>query len=156
MPRITDRLYIGKGDKDGKGGDRELYDSPALEWLLGGRDKKEQFLLAMAFGFKSRERRVLEQREEFFFLRTLGPDDRAILDAVALQTEGALSVLADEEKVLSIAQEYAHAGIRLLADEASVASYGSFEKAFEKELVDVFAALDAEPVSSEEDREDRA
>lgn len=144
MPRITDRLYIGKGD-------RELYDGSALDWLLHGKDKKEQFLLAMAFGLKSRERRVLEQREEFFFLKNLGPDDRAILDAVALQTEGALSVLEDEERVLSIAQEYAHAGIRLLADEMSTSSYGSFEKAFEKELLDVFAALAVKTESSDGD-----
>jgi len=132
--RITDRLYVGKGDK-------ELYDRLADEWILRNKTRKEQFLLAMAFGFKSGVRRELDQRDEFFFRKDLRVEDEALLDAVAIQAEGTLDVLSDEERVLSIAQEYAHAGIRLLADEIEGASFGSFEKKFERELFEAFKAL---------------
>ena len=141
MRRITDRLYVGKGD-------RELYDRLADEWILRNKTRKEQFLLAMAFGFKGDTRRELDQRDEFFFRKDLRPEDEAMLDAVAIQAEGALDVLSNKEKVLSIAQEYAHAGIRLLADEMEGASFGSHEKKFEKELFDAFRAMSIDSESS--------
>ena len=143
--RITDRLYVGKGD-------RELYDRLADEWVLRNKTRKEQFLLAMAFGFKSGARRELDQRDEFFFRKDLRVEEEAVLDAVAIQAEGTLDVLSDKEKVLSIAQEYAHAGIRLLADEIEGTSFGNFEKKFEKELFEAFRAIavDSELSADEE------
>lgn len=134
MRKISDRLYIGEGDRD-------LYDHLVEEWILRDTTRREQFLLAMAYGFGNDVRRELEQRDEFFFRKDLRPGDEAILDAVAIEAEGSAEVLADKERVLSIAQEYAHAGIRLLADEIESSSFGSFEKQFEKGLSDRFKAL---------------
>ena len=145
MHRITDRLCVGKGD-------RELYDHLADGWILRNKTRKQQFLLAMAFGFKSGARRELDERDAFFLRKDLRAEDEAVLDAVAVQAEGTLDVLSDKEKVLSIAQEYAHAGIRLLADEVEGASFGTYEKKFEKELFDAFRAMsvDSEPPVDEE------
>ena len=147
MRRITDRLYIGKDD-------RELYDRLVDEWILHDKTRKEQFLLAMALGFKNSVRRKLAQRDEFFFRKDLRAEDEALLDAVAIQAEDTLDVLSDKEKVYSIAQEYAHAGIRLLADEIQGTSFGSFEKKFEKELFETFStiAVDSEQAGDEETR----
>jgi hypothetical protein len=137
---IPDRLYVGRGDK-------EIYDRLEREWILRGKTRKEQFLLAMAYGFKSGLRRPLDHREEFFLRKDLRIEDEALLYAVAIQAEGKLDVLCDKEKVFRIAQEYAHAGIRLLDGEVASTSFGTFEKKFEKGLFDVFEEIAATSVT---------
>ena len=137
MAREQDRLYIAKGD-------RTMYDRLEAEWILGGRTKKEQFLLALAVGFKHDSRRPFDQREEFFFRKDLRREDEAILDAIAVATAGgSLDVLAEPAQVLIIAQEYAHGGIRILADEFEAAPFGTYSKKFETELVSLGEQLAA-------------
>jgi len=57
-----------------------------------------------------------------------------------LRYTGSADVLGDREAVFRIAEEYAHAGIRLLYDRATSSQPGSFYKQLEVEL---FALLDA-------------
>jgi len=129
-----DRLYIAKED-------RELYDKLQGKWIFKGRSKKEQFVFAMAFGFGKGVRRVIERREEFFHRPDLRLEDKAILDIVAIQTEGSLSILLNIEQVFQIAQEYAHAGIQLLNDEFESSPLGTFEKKFERDMFDLYNKL---------------
>jgi len=57
MARLPDRLGIDKAD-------RELYDHDTVKnEILRGRRRKEQFLFAMAIGFKNRVKRPLDTRE---------------------------------------------------------------------------------------------
>jgi len=132
--RAVDRLYVGKGDKD-------LYDKMVQESILKNTTRKEQFLLAMAYGIRSNVRRKIEQREEFFLRKDLLLEDEAMLDAIAIRADNALDVLSSKVQIFSIAQEYAHAGIRLLAAEIEGTSYGSFEKKFEKELFETYETI---------------
>ena len=135
MANIPDRLYIAKGDRD-------LYDGMNKEGMLkfkdpgGTRTRKEQFLFAMATGFKSGLRRPIENRDSggFFLSKDLRGEDMALLNAVALADTGSPEVLVDRPEVFRIAEEYAHAGIRILADKVDSTSFGSFEKKLEKEL----------------------
>ncbi len=136
MARIPDRLSIDKSD-------RELYDHDAISSeILAGRTRKEQFLFAMAIGFKNQVKRRLDSREGFFLAKDMGPEDEALLDAVAIYDTGSADVLADREAVYRIAEEYAHAGIRLLYDIATSSQPGSFHKHLEKDLFELLGALD--------------
>lgn len=134
MASIQDRLYVGRGDT-------ELYDNLKREWILQGKTRKEQFLLAMAYGFKNGLRRPLEHKEEFFLRKDLKTEDEALFYTLAIQSEGKLEVICDKERVFTIAQEYAHAGIRLLDGEIAGTSFGSFEKKFEKSLFEAFEEM---------------
>jgi len=136
MARIPDRLSIDKSD-------RELYDHDAISGeILAGRTRKEQFLFAMAIGFKSQVKRPLDSREGFFLAKDMGPEDEALIDVVAIYDTGSADVLADREAVFRIAEEYAHAGIRLLYDRVTSSRPGSFHKHLEKEMFELLCALD--------------
>jgi len=135
MANTPDRLYIARGD-------RGLYDEVNKEGMLkykdrgGTRTRKEQFLFAMATGFKSALRQPMKSRDGggFFLSKDLHDEDVALLNAVALADTGSPQVLLDRAEVFRIAEEYAHAGIRLLADRVGSTSFASFEKRLEKEL----------------------
>jgi len=138
MPKTPDRLFVGKRD-------RELYDHDAIAREIGaGRTRKEQFLFAMAIGFKNKLKRPLDAREGggFFLAKDLHPKDMALLDAVAICDTGSADVLMDGEAVFRIAEEYAHAGIKLLYDEVTSGQPGSFWKRLECELFDLAKGLE--------------
>ena len=128
MPRMPDRINIDKND-------RELYDK--LEEIFQGRTRKEQFLFAMAIGFKNDVRRPLKTKEGFFLIKDLRPEDDALINALGMYKKGT-EVLSNKEEVFRIAEEYAHAGIKILADEVKSSSFGSFTKKFEKELFELW------------------
>lgn len=90
----------------------------------------------MAFGFKNKCRLKLEGKETsgFFNIEDLRESDEALIYAVALHDEG-LTVLRDWKKVVEIAEEYAHGGIRLLDRQTREIEYGSFWKKFEMEIL---------------------
>lgn len=136
MARIPDRLSIDKSD-------RELYDHDVISnEIFAGRTRKEQFFFAMAIGFKNRVKRRLDSREGFFLAKDMGPEDEALIDAVAIHDTGSADVLADREAVFRIAEEYAHAGIRLLYDMVTSNQPGSLYKRLEVELFSLLDALD--------------
>ena len=131
MPRIPDRINIDKND-------RELYNK--LEEVFQGKTRKEQFLFAMAFGFKNDVRRPLKTKEGFFLIKDLRPEDEALLNALAMFRSGP-EILSNKEEAFRMAEEYAHAGVKILADEIKSSSFGSFAKKFEKELFELFEKI---------------
>jgi hypothetical protein len=129
MAKEPDRLRIEKTD-------RELYDGVAEEVFRGeaARERKGQFLMAMAHGFRQGIRKPLEVAEGFVRAEYLRPDDMALINAVAVHEVGSVGVLADREEVFRIAEEYAHAGIVVLHDEVTSKQPGSFFKRFESDM----------------------
>lgn len=136
MGKTPDRLYIARTDRD-------LYEKLNSEEMFkfkdkgGTRTRREQFLFAMAIGFRNSVRIPLETREGFFLTKDLHPEDEALLNAVALAETNSCDVLLNRQEVFQIAEELAHAGIRLLVDKISGTSFGTFEKKLEKELRDL-------------------
>ncbi len=141
MAKIPDRLNIDKTD-------RELYDALDSEEMLkfkdkgGNRTRKEQFLFAMAIGFKNKSKRPLETKEGFFLIKDMRPDEEALINSVAIADTDSLEVLSKKEDSFKIAEEYAHAGIKLLFDKIQSIQLGSFDKHFEKELLELYSELD--------------
>jgi len=129
---MPDRLYIDKED-------RPYYQKAEEENILNFKNKnqKEQFLLAMAIGFENSQRRELKTREGFFFSDNLGSEGRTLINALAIREHGSADILADEKKVFDIAEQYASAGIRILADSIDKVQFGKFDKMFEKDLVEM-------------------
>jgi len=131
MPTMPDRVYIDKED-------RSLYEKIENENMFKEKTRKEQFLFAMAIGFESKFKRPFNTREGFFLIKDLRPEDEALINAVALHENNSVEVLSDKEKVFKIAEEYAHAGIKLLADRIESMQSGSFYKQFDKELHEIY------------------
>ncbi|HEY8362751.1 MAG TPA: hypothetical protein VIK77_07680 [Tissierellaceae bacterium] len=130
--QIPDRINIDKND-------RELYNKLSKE-IFEGKTRKEQFLFAMAIGFKNGIMRPLKTKEGFFLIKDLRPEDEALLNAVAMFVKGP-EILSSKEEVFKIAEEYAHAGIKILIDEIEASSFGSFAKKFERDLFELFEKL---------------
>jgi len=140
MSGVPDRIYIDKKD-------RELYNKLDQEEMLRHKDKggrrirKEQFLIAMAIGFRNNVRRPLEVKEIWFLIKDLKSEDEALMDAIAIYTTHSVDVLSNREEVFKIVEEYAHAGIRLLVDKIFSISHGSFAKQFENELKNIYSEM---------------
>lgn len=130
MNRIPDRLSVDKKT------DRDLYNEIEQEVFLD-MPRKDQFLFAMSLGFKYQTRRELGTREGFFLAKDMGPRDEALINALAVVETGSVAVLADRAQVYQIAEEYAHAGVKLLHSQVTSEQPGSFYKRFEKDVFDM-------------------
>lgn len=133
MSQTPDRLYIHKED-------RKLYEMLDEEDLLK-RTRKEQFMFVMAFGYNNKIKRHLETREGLFLTKDMRLEDEALINAIAINDADSIEILSNKEEVFKIAEEYAHAGIRLLYDKIKSTQFGSFEKQFEKEIVKIHQNL---------------
>jgi len=132
MSGEPDRLYVEKSDI--KIYDRlKERDSPFYK-----KENKEIFIMAMVLGFKEGGTKVLSKKEGYVRTEYLTPEEKALMNAIAIYNEGTLDVLLDKKKVYSIAEEYAAYGIRLLHDWVFGGEYGSFAKKLESELVQMF------------------
>ena len=135
MSSEPDRLYIELTD-------RELYKKVTdTSGLFRDKDNKEQFLFAMAVGVSNELRMPLKKREGFFLLSRLRTEDEALIDAVALSEKDNVDILADKSRVYRIAEEYAHAGIKILLDKIESIEFGSFWKQFERDLIETNEAV---------------
>lgn len=141
MAQISDRLNIEKGERE------NLYDKINL---FKEKSRKEQFLFAMTIGFKNKVKRALKTKNGFFLIKDMRPEDEALLNVVAIYDTNSVEVLSNKEEVFKIAEEYAHAGVKLLYDKIESTQSGTFEKQFEKELFDIYKELDLD----EEDERD--
>lgn len=129
MARNPDRLSIDKNT------DRKLYDALKKD-IFKGTTRKQEFFFAMAFGYLYNVKLELGTKEGLFLAKDMGPEDKALISALAITETGTVDILANQAEVYRIAEEYAHGGIKLLHDEITSKQLGSFYKRFEKEVFD--------------------
>lgn len=128
MMSVPDRLNIDPKD-------RELYKKISEEVsIFQDKSRKEQFLFTMAFGFSNRMRMPLKAKDGFFLRKDLKMEDEALINAVALHDVEDVDILSDKSNIYKIVEEYAHAGIKLLADNVKSIEFGTFWKQFEKDM----------------------
>jgi len=73
---------------------------------------KDLFMLAASIGFRAQQRKPLGKHEQpFHYSVFTEAEDLPILKAMAIATTGDVSVLADPDQIVQIAEEYANAGI---------------------------------------------
>jgi dnd system-associated protein 4 len=86
---------------------------------------KDLFMLAACTGFRMQQGKALGKREQpFHYSVFTEAEDIPILKAIAIATTGDVSVLADPDQIVQIAEEYANAGINeiraVVADNAGL------------------------------------
>jgi dnd system-associated protein 4 len=124
----TLRLAIGPGD-------RNIYkDLRETGMPLAGMDNSRIFLLAMSIGFRHHARLELKSRDQFIQGSYLDAPQKSIIKAVAIFEEKDIKVLFDSKKVYTIAEEYAHGGIKILEELCN--SRGTFSKKLVSELLE--------------------
>jgi len=119
-----DRFYIDNNDKD-------LYRRLKEQVnLFSDRDNKDMFIFAVCYGFKNDFRKSLSSKFGFVRAEYLKEDDWALLKVLAVKADN-IEVLNNQDKIIEIAEEYAHGGIELLIKDVNESQYDSFEKNFE-------------------------
>jgi hypothetical protein len=136
MTSIPDRLWIEESD-------RELYVKIEEETdLFEKKTRKEQFIFAMSYGFYNKTRIPLNKRNDLFLAKDLKHEDEGLINAIAVSEMGCLEIISDKNTTYSIAEEYAHAGIRLLYEKIDSTEFGTFWKHLEKDLAESFKSID--------------
>jgi len=131
----VDRIYIDKKDVDDFNRLKEK-DSP-----FANCQNKEIFLAAMVVGYHEGGRIELKNKEGYFREEYLSDEERALIRAIAISEAGDLNVLLNEQKIYSIAEEYATGGISLLKAKVFSGEYGSYGKKLESELLRVYGKI---------------
>jgi hypothetical protein len=131
--KLPDRFYVDKKDIS-------LYEKLKAETFFKKKDNKDLFLMAMAYGHKAKSRQKLSTREGYFRAEYLKSRDWALINAICLSLEG-IDTLSDGERMFLIAEECAHGGIQLLIGELEAIQYGSYDKHFEKKILDMVGEL---------------
>lgn len=75
---------------------------------------KDAFIFAACVGWARDRRTPLAKRQHVGFWRSFDSRDATLLQAIAIAETGDPAVIADQGKVISIAEEYANGGIDLL------------------------------------------
>lgn len=100
-----------------------------------GLSRKRMFLLALAIGFhEGKYSEVNTDRETYVRNEYLTPEERAIIDAVAVHSSGNLEVLNDTKKVFGVAEGFASGGLKSLFEQVFEGEYGSYSKHLEAEM----------------------
>jgi len=138
MDKDRDRLFIDRED-------RKLYDKLDNEDLFKNKSRKEHFLYAMAIGFKNNVMLPFESKDGLFRTTDLRPDDEALIKTLALITkDNNFEILSNKDEMFTIAEQYAHGGIRIIIDKIESTPFGSYELHCEKDLFDTFNELNIE------------
>lgn len=138
MSEIPIRINIDKKDRDLF---NELDREDMLKYKGGKRTRKEQFFFALACGFKNDVSQTLDAKEGWFNTRDLQPKDEALLNAIAMHKTKSVDIVSDKAAVFRIAEEYAHAGIKIVCGKINSTQYGSFDKLLEKDLYGILEKM---------------
>jgi len=133
----VDRLYVDKRDLKDFNRLKEK-DSPFV-----GAQNKDVFLAAMVIGYKERSKIELKKKEGYFRKDYLTDQDIALIRAISVSDEDSLNVLLNEQKVFSIAEQYAAGGIKLLKTRVFSGEFGSYGKKLESELLRAYGQITA-------------
>jgi hypothetical protein len=125
-------IYIDKKDTDSFD---KLRQKPSP---FANGQNKDIFLAALVVGYHEGVKLPLQSKEGYFRTEYLKDEEKALIKSIAVATTGDLNILLDEQKIYSIAEEYATGGISLLRDKVQSGGYGSYAKKLENELLKNF------------------
>ena len=104
--KAPDRILIGEGD-------REIYERLKKTSFFEGKDNKDIFLMALAWGFHNGKSSPITNKETFFLLTTLEEHEKSIINAIAVYVKDDVEVLLNKKEVYDIAQEYGICGCKV-------------------------------------------
>lgn len=127
---MTDRVYVSIED-------REKYERLKKEVsFLNDKDAKDLFLFAFVYGVRYNTKKLLTRKDGYFRTEYLKDEDKTLLKTIAIFQES-FEILNDMDKVLELAETFAHAGIDIIINEIKSKSIGSFEKKLELTLLEM-------------------
>ena len=111
LSRQSNRIFVDKSHRDLIYG--ELTKPLDDEKVSPFESMKHLFMLAVFIGYRGKKRIPLTSgnRIDIFRWDQLGEEDVTLLRALALAETGDVAVLSDQVRILTIAEEYANAGI---------------------------------------------
>lgn len=134
-----DRLYLDKNDSDLI----EKLKAFGDVYNLKEAQNKEIFLLAMAVGEAAGgEGYPIERKEGYILDKYLSIDDMALINSLAINKYKNVDIVVDKEKTYEYAQQCAHLGLKILLDEVTNVSHGSFEKRMLAKLDEMYEQFD--------------
>ncbi|MBD3309498.1 hypothetical protein GF348_24175 [candidate division KSB3 bacterium] len=109
-----------------------------------GREHKEIFLIAMAYGFLNSNYKPLGEKHQggHFRVDTLKDQDITLIKAIAAKKTGSLDILLNLKEVYSIAEQYAAGGINYLKNDVFSKQHGSYSKKLEELLVELYKKIE--------------
>ncbi len=140
-------IYVEKGSKD-LFNNIELFKHEEEGKIKDQFIKKDQFIYAMAVGFKNNKKKKLQKKDWFFRTSNLKKEDRVLIDAVALSYKKDPEILLNKKDVYSIAQEYAKGGIEFLNEQIEYMPFGSFSKKLEQNIFNEISEIITKKQSS--------
>jgi dnd system-associated protein 4 len=78
------------------------------------KEMKDVFVFAMAVGFSLNKRKSLEKRKDVADVDVFRPNERLLIESIAVKEKGKIEVLMDESEPIKIAEEFANGGIDTL------------------------------------------
>lgn len=78
------------------------------------RNMKDLFMWAVSMGYQKGEQRSLTKKQGIFRYSTFTEKDTALLKAIAIAATEEVEILIRPDEFLTIAEEYANAGIHVL------------------------------------------
>lgn len=124
-------------------GEKHLEAYKQLGDKLGRIANRDQFLLAMCWGFRNGTRvEEFKRSATGFRLEYMKPQDEALLAAIQYSESGSLDAVVDLEARYMIAEQYAEGGILLLA--TMMDSTGDFNQTLAAEIKSELDTLNLE------------
>lgn len=135
MSSDTDRLFIEKGD-------REAYNDLENRANLKGLSHIDVFCLAMALGFKNGLRTPIKAKDGLIRFATIKEKEWRLIRAIAVAASDDLSIAGRLSDCISIAEEYANAGLQLLQETIRSTKTDELETIIERAMMDISGEME--------------
>ena len=130
MSSEKDRLWIEKGDRD-------IYTDLENRANLKGLSHTDVFCLAMAMGFKNGIRTPIKTKDGLIRFATVKEKEWRLIKAIAIAASNDLGIAGNLIDCVSIASEYANAGLQLLQETIRSTKTDELETIIERAIMDI-------------------
>lgn len=130
MAKGIDRISVEKGD-------REVYNDLENSYPLKGLHHSDLLCLAMSFGFDAGLRTPLGKKDGLIRLASLKESQWRLIRAIAIAEMNQLQVIADDEECITIAEEYANAGLRIIQEAVESSVTDELETTIQRKILSI-------------------
>ncbi len=103
-------------------------------------ESKDIFLAAMTYGYYHQSKIKIDKKQWYFRTSYFDPEDLVLIYSIVI-TEESPDIIDKPERINQIIEEYARGGIFLINNKINSIQFGSFEKEFEKIIVDGYTKI---------------
>jgi len=134
MANEPDRIYIDKNDK-------AIYERIEKANIFNDKGNKDLFIYAMIIGFEQRLKEAVSSKLGFVRVDYFNDEDMALINSLAIIESKDIDMISERKTVYQLAEEYAHAGLKILNDKLEKVPYEVFESNLELEIITKYEAF---------------